>query len=88
MITFFKIVAIIGLIFFPIVKSKNKGVIEWFWIKGIVLGLNYDSMYFAVKKEDGEDQAYKLYNFQFHLFIGTITMSFSVKKDDIAIKES
>lgn len=85
MILFIKIILCAGVIAFPIVKSYFKGVVEFFWVKGIIFGLNYDSMYFGTKDKDNNESVYKLHNFQFHLLCATVTMSFSVKANDIEI---
>ena len=78
MTEFISIVVLAGLIAFPIVYSKQSGVIQLDFIIGIAFGLNYNK----IDLEDLEDKStyYTQHMFQFHLGFMTTTMSFLVKK--------
>lgn len=78
MTEFISIVVLAGLIAFPIVHSRQSGVIQLDFIIGIAFGLNYNK----IDLEDLEDEStyYTQHMFQFHLGFITTTMSFLIKK--------
>ncbi len=84
MILFIKIIVILGLIAFPIIKGYFKGVVEFFWLKGFVIGANFDSIYVGAKINDKE-RIFKTYSFQFHIILITLIMSFSIEKKNIEL---
>lgn len=86
MITLIKIVVILGVIAFPIVKSVFKGVIQFNFNKGFVIGANYLVTPF-VAEIDGENRAFELYNLQFHIACLTCTMAFSIERKDVIIED-
>ena len=86
MILFIEAVIVLGLIAFPIVKTYFKGAVEWMWISGLVLGINAGALMFSAMIDD-EKMIFKMYTFQFHLFLITVSMAFSIEKPDYELEE-
>jgi hypothetical protein len=86
MILFIEIVVVLGLIAFPIVKTYFKGVVEWMWVQGIVVGVNSGAVIFSALVNK-EKKIFKMYSIQFHILIITVSMCFSIEKPDYETKE-
>lgn len=82
-----KIVIVAAMVAFPFVKSPLKGVIEFGLIKGFLIGMNYDCSLFTGKTDEGEDKIYRVHVLQFHLFIVSLSMAFSIEAKDLEIDE-
>jgi len=79
---FFWTVVIIGMIMFPVTMLLLKGSFKAGWIKGCVFGINY-STNFVVVKEEEENKVCQIHALSFYIFFFTITMAFSVERDDL-----
>jgi hypothetical protein len=77
---------LISTIAYPIVKLMLKGAVDWFFVSGLLIGLNSGSQHF-ITKIDGVDRIFEMYTIQFHLLIITISMAFSVERPDAIEKE-
>ena len=86
MITFIEITILLGLIAFPIIKSYFKGALEFIFIKGFVLGANYDSVFFRANIAD-EDRTFQLHTFSFYIMFLAINMAFSIERPDVELFE-
>lgn len=86
MILFIEVIVVLGLIAFPIVTAHFKGLAEWFWIKGIVLGINGGSHFFSVEIE-AKKRIFQMYTIQFHLICITVSMAFSIERPDMIEEE-
>ncbi len=86
MITFIEVTILLGLIAFPIIKSYFKGALEFIIIKGFVLGVNYDSVFFRANISD-EDRTFQLHTVSFYIMFLAINMAFSIERPDVELKE-
>ena len=83
MIDFIKVIVVLGLIAFPIIKSILDGAIEIGFLKGILFGINYDCSVFEAKTKEDELKLFRVHVTQFHLGFFTVSMAFSKEADDL-----
>ena len=83
MILFIKIIIVLGMIAFPIIKSALNGAFELGFIKGILFGVNYDCSIFEAKTKEDELKLFRVHVTQFHLGFFTVSMAFSKEADDL-----
>lgn len=86
MILFIETIVALALIAFPIVKTGFKGVVDFQWIRGLLIGANYGSMFFRATVDD-EKKVFQMYTLQFHVAFITITMAFSVERPNAEVHE-
>lgn len=87
MIILIEIIVVLGLIAFPFVKYHG-GVADFMFNKGIIFGFNLGSTFFQATLE-GENgpKVFELKTLQFHLFLLTVTMSYSKERPDIILDD-
>ena len=83
MILFIKIIIVTGMIAFPVIKSGLNGVVEVGFLKGFLLGANYDCSIFEAKTKEDELKLFRVHVTQFHLGIFTVSMAFSKEAHDL-----
>ena len=83
---FFWAVVTMGMVMFPLVMLRFKGTFKVGWIKGCVFGINYATS-LVVIKEGEENKVCQVHAFSFYVFFATITMMFSVLRDDLEATE-
>ncbi len=81
---FFWAVVTIGMIMFPLVMLVFKGDFKSSLIKGCVFGISYSTRIYINPEEDDES-VLQIHGLSFYLFFISITMSFSVSKDDLEV---
>lgn len=85
MILFIKLIVIIGLIAFPIIKYLE-GHVNLLWVKGIILGINWGSEYFLLKSKE-EQKVVKLTVIQFQIGFFAVQMSYSKELPNAKVED-
>ena len=74
MILLLKITFIVGIILLPIIGQTMKGEVSFAFVKGFVVGLNYETF-----KLSQNDRLYRYHSFEFHLICLSTRMAFLKK---------
>lgn len=83
---FFWIVVAIGMAMFPLVMLVFKGDFKLGLIKGCVFGISYSTRIYINPEEDDES-VLQIHGLSFYLFFISITMAFSVRRDDLEVTD-
>jgi hypothetical protein len=83
---FFWTVITIGMIAFPLVMLVFKGDFKSSLIKGCVFGISYSTRIYINPEED-DDSVLQIHGLSFYLFFISITMAFSVRRDDLEVTD-
>ncbi len=83
---FFWLVVLIGMVMFPLVTLVFKGDYTVRFIKGCVFGASFTTNLVVVEEED-EEVLLQAYGISLYIFFISITMVFSIRRDDLEITE-
>tara|TARA_B100000768_G_scaffold160990_1_gene160841 strand:- start:1212 stop:1454 length:243 start_codon:yes stop_codon:yes gene_type:complete len=75
MIYLIKLIVILGMIAFPIIKTGLKGAVKATIVKGLLFGTIYDTSLYQVSDKDGTESMLKIHVIQFYLGFFAISMA-------------
>lgn len=85
MILFIKLIVLVGIIAFPVIKYLG-GHTSFIWIKGLIFGVNWGAEHFLLKSEK-EEKVIKLTVIQFQIGFFAVQMSYSKELPNAKVKD-